>query len=318
MTQFKLGQYLQEVVGIHFRQNDLDALDILTGKTLGYIQFESQVFTDIYAHLTPFFYAIGHLHDDELGVHLHPHYVEREQLIVAHNDHGMVRDCCPSLAEYITHHLRWLEASCYDEEENPNENAELAEAIALANAAFGEGFYQIGRFGEFFSDNLEGPSIQPNTAVSMEAAAAEMLKYLGLGKTEIAATLCAKTIEAHRSTAAYLELGPFYQRCLPLLDSHPDCFKPEHCRELTLDRDDKQAYVEWFAELYQAGNQTWATKVLLDFCDVHCSYDHPIAHGLLVKLLGDRPTGRWVQQRQLNPAKDPGNYAPWEAVLAKL
>lgn len=65
-------------------------------------------------------------------------------------------------------------------------------------------------------------------------------------------------------------------------------------------------------------------KVLMDLCRQHCSFDHAIAHRLLVQLLsGDNIAGRWagqwVQDRNVaDLSEDTETYEAWEQVLLSL
>ncbi|MGB1251745.1 MAG: hypothetical protein ACPG8W_14095, partial [Candidatus Promineifilaceae bacterium] len=146
-----LGEFLREHAGLSIRQQDLDALDVLTGKSVGYIDFNdapSQNFEPSGdAFTSPFFYPIGYHNDDEVGLNLLPGHLDWDRLPVAHNDHTEVSDVSPMLADYVRRHLLSLEGDICDEEEDPHEDDSLIEAVATANEAFGEGFYMIGRFG---------------------------------------------------------------------------------------------------------------------------------------------------------------------------
>lgn len=322
MEDMKLGQFLSEQVGINFRQLDLHALDELAGKGIEDVQFYTgirEAFGDAGEPYTPpFFYPIGYYHDWEIGLHLHPDYLGWESLIVAHNDHTTISDEAPMLADYVFRHLLRLEGNCYYQQKDPKDDRRLVEAVGVANSAFGAGFYQIGRFGEFSVDMLGYYEYKSSWCVSLEYNAKAALYHMGCGDTEAAAYDCSVALSKYRYTAGFLDLDKFYALCRTLLERHPETFTAETQRELTIDRSDKNALADWCTELYEAGNREWALKVLLDLCE-QCSYDHPIAYRILVDLLGDTHAGRWVQHRQIkfDPASTE-NYEDWEQTLLKL
>ncbi|MGK7924741.1 MAG: hypothetical protein AB4290_05705 [Spirulina sp.] len=319
----KLGQFLREEVGIEFRQIDLHALDRLAGQQVGDIQFYANLEESFgqragSAYTSPFFYPIGYYEDWELGLHLHPYYLEWENLIVADNDHTDICDRASTLADFVFRYLLKSESICYEDDEDPNDDETLVEAESIVNGAFGEGFYQIGRFGQMYPDALEYCEFQSPEKVSFAKAAKSVLSFLGWGKTIAAARACNLALSRHRNTAKSFDRDQFYALCRTLLARHPEQFTPETKRELTIDRGDQNALAQWCAELYQAGNREWTLKVLLDFCEQHCSYNHPIAYCLLRDLLGDTPAGRWVRYRQIEVAPRGKNDEDWEQTLLNL
>lgn len=317
----KLGQFLREVVGIEFRQIDLYALDKLAGQQVCDIQFYANLEESLgqiegISYTSPFFYPFGYYEKGELGLHLHPHYLDWENIIVAHNDHNDIFDQASTLADFIFRYLLKWESTCYEEDENPNDDDILIEATNLVNIAFGEGFYQIGSFGKMYPDAWEYCEFVPPTKLSLESAAQSVLLNLGWGNTINAARQCNLVLRCHRNTTGYFDRDKFYALCRNLLAQHPEHFTPEAKQELTIDRNSKNALAAWCVELYKAGNKEWTLKVLLDLCETHCSYNHPIAHHIMVKLLGDTPAGRWVQYRQIElNSKPKEDYEDWEQTL---
>ncbi|MEA5470716.1 hypothetical protein [Spirulina sp. 06S082] len=320
----KLGQFLRETVGIKFRQIDLYALDKLAGQQVCEIQFyanlkESFGQIEDRSYTSPFFYPLGYYERGELGLHLHPYYLKWEDIIVACNDHNDIFDRASTLAYFLFRHLLKWENICYEEEENPHNDETLVEATNIVNAAFGENFYQIGRFGKMYPDALEHCKFDPPTKVSLVTAAKSVLVNLGWGNAIDAARQCNLVLGCHRNTTGYFDRDKFYALCRTLLAQYPEHFTSEAKQELTIDRNNKNALATWCVDLYKAGNKEWTLKVLLDLCETHCSYNHPIAHHIMVKLLGDTPVGRWVQYRQIEfNSERQENYEDWEETLFKI
>jgi len=321
----KLGQFLREQVGISFRQIDLNALDKLAGQMIGDIHFYPDLTAAFYpqddAYTTPFFYPIGRIHAEDVGFHLHPHYLNWEHLIIARNDHTILIEEAPTLYDFVYRHLLEKEAVFYEEEDDPAEDKAFLNWIEMANNAFGADFYRPGRYGVFYSNTVGLYEFQPASQASLYAAAKTAERYAGQGKVDLAVLNCAAALKNYRYTAVYSDLDQFYTLCNQMMAQRPDKFSDEMRRELTVDHQDKQMLTTWIMELVEAGKQEWALKVLIDFCQLHCSYNHPIAHQLLLQLLegtfGGRLVKKWIAYRQIEP-NEAESLARWEQMLFEL
>ncbi len=325
MEKIKLGQFLREQVGIPFRHIDLNALDKLAGQTVGEIQFYPDLAAAFYpqddGYTTPFFYPIGYIYAKDIGFHLHPHYLNWEHLIIARNDHTILIEEAPTLYDFVYRHLLKKEAEFYEEEEDPAEDEELLGWIKTANDAFGADFYRPGRYGTFYSGSVGLYAFQSASQVSLRVAAETAEMYAGQGKTGLAALNCTAALKNYRYTAVYHNLDQFYDLCNQMLAQHPDKFNGEMRRELRIDHQDQEAIAAWIVELAEADKEEWALKVLHDFCDLHCSHNHPIAHQLLLQLLagsfGGRLAKKWIQHRQIESDKTEA-LTGWEQALLSL
>ena len=72
----KLGEFLRDEAGLEIRPNDLHALDVLSGRNLGWIRFYDKPSQNFeaggHAYASPFFYPIGYHNDNEVGLNLLP------------------------------------------------------------------------------------------------------------------------------------------------------------------------------------------------------------------------------------------------------
>ncbi len=321
----KLGQFLREHVGIPFRRIDLNALDKLAGQTIGDIQFYPELATAFYpqddGYTTPFFYPIGYIRAEDIGFHLHPHYLNWEHLIIARNDHTILIEEAPTLYDFVYRHLLEKEAGFYEEEEDLTEDEELLGWIKMANDAFGADFYRLGRYGVFHSGSVSLYRFQPASQVSLRVAAETAEQYAGQEKRDLAALSCAAALKTYRYTAVYHDLDQFYALCNQMLAQYPNKFNDEMRRELRIDHQNQEEMAVWIVELAEAGKKEWALKVLHDFCDLHCSHNHPIAHQLLLQFLagsyGGRLAKKWIAYRSTGLDKAE-TLAGWEQALLSL